>query len=276
MQLELSEYSDYRVLLKDLYQARKGKNRKFSYRYIALHAGFKSAAFFSHILHGKSNISLRTALSLAQVFKLKGPDLEYFENLVHFNQADTKADKEHFHRRLVSLRRGRPKTLTVSQYELFSKWYYLPVRELISLTRFAGDFKELAALLVPAITVAEAKEAVKVLEGLGLVRKHDGLYERLDTALTTGAKWSSATINKYQLMALDLAKSSYRSVPITERSHSTLTVTLSEPEFQSIREEISVLRRKILEVAKNAPTPDRVYQITFNFFPLSKVCHAKA
>lgn len=272
--MELSEYSDYRLLLKDLYETRKAKNRKFSYRFIALHAGFKSAAFFSHILQGKSNISVRTALSLAQVFKLKGPDLEYFENLVHFNQADTKADKDHFYRRLVSLRRGRPKTLRTGQYELFSKWFYLPVRELISLTRFTGDFKELASLLIPGISVAEAKEAVNALESLGLVRKHEGIYERLDTALTTGEKWNSSIIAKYQMMALDLAKGSYRSVPGKERSHSTLTLTLSEPEFKSIREDISILRRKILEVANNSPAPDRVYQITFNFFPLTKTCNA--
>ena len=78
------------------------------------------------------------------------------------------------------------------------------------------------------------------------------------TALTTGEKWSSSTISKYQMMALDMAKGSYRSVPGKERSHSTLTLTLSEPEFKSIREDISVLRRKILEVANNAPAPDRV------------------
>ena len=62
--MNLFAYSDYRLLLKDMYQERKRREPKFSYRYIALHAGFKSAGFFSQIIQGKSNISMRTALSL--------------------------------------------------------------------------------------------------------------------------------------------------------------------------------------------------------------------
>ncbi|MDB5103332.1 MAG: hypothetical protein JWP91_1021 [Fibrobacteres bacterium] len=269
--MELSEYSDYRLLLKELYEERKRKDPKFSYRYIALKAGFKSAGFFSQIIQGKSNISLRTALSLGEVFKLKGPDLEYFENLVHFNQAKTHEDKEHFYERILSLKRGKPKTLEASQYELFTKWYYLAVRELISFTRFKDDFKELGDALVPRISVAEAKEAVKVLEKLGLIRKHGGVYERVDAAVTTGDKWKSLAITQFQMAALDLAKGSYQLVPGRHRSHSTLTLSLSEPEFQRIRGEISALRKKILELARNAPAPDRVYQVTFNVYPLSKV-----
>jgi uncharacterized protein (TIGR02147 family) len=269
--MELLEYSDYRILLKELYEARKKKDPKFSYRYIALRAGFKSAGFFSQIIQGKSNISLRTALSLAEVFKLKGPELEYFENLVHFNQAKTHEDKEHFYRRILSLKRGKPKTLESGQYELFTKWYYLALRELISFTRFKDDFKELADALVPRISVAEAKEAVKVLERLGLIRKHSGFYERVDAAMTTGDKWKSLAITQFQISALDLAKSSYTSVPGRHRSHSTLTLSLSEMEFKRIREDISALRKKILEVAKNAPSPDRVYQVTFNVYPLSRI-----
>jgi uncharacterized protein (TIGR02147 family) len=271
--MDFSEYSDYRALLKDLYAERKRKDRKFSYRYIAMHAGFKSAAFFSHILTGKSNVSMRTALSLAEVFRIKGADLEYYENLVQFNQADTKPDKEHFFRRMSAHRRGKAKTLDPVQYGLFAKWYYLAVRELISLTGFRGDFKELAGALIPRISVAEAKEAVKVLEQLGLIRNVAGRYERLDEAITTGRKWKSSAIMHYQMGALDLAKASYRHVPETDRSHSTLTLTLSDKEFQILREDIAILRRKMLDLARNAPDPDRVYQATFSMFAVSKAVH---
>jgi uncharacterized protein (TIGR02147 family) len=269
--MELSEYSDYRLLLKDLFTERKQKNPNFSHRYIAMRAGFKSPGFFSQIVKGKSNVSVRTALSLGEVFKLKGADLEYFENLVNFNQATTQVDKEHFFRRMLSLKRGKPKTLEASQYELFTKWYYLAVREILSFKRFKDDYKELADALIPKITVAEAKESIKVLEKLGLIRKHGGYYERVDVAVTTGDSWKSLAITQFQMAALDLAKGSYQAVPGKQRSHSTLTLSLSEPEFKRIREEITNLRKKILELAKNAPAPDRVYQVTFNVYPVSRV-----
>lgn len=139
--MDIFAYSDYRLLLKELYDQRKREDAKFSYRYIAMHAGFKSAGFFSQVLQGKSNISLRIAVSLGKVFKLKGPELEYFENLVHLNQAKTQADRQHFFQRLLSLKQGKPKTLESAQYELFTKWYYLAVHELLSFIRFKGDRK---------------------------------------------------------------------------------------------------------------------------------------
>src|SRR5438045_2768917 len=103
--MNIFEYSDYRLLLQDLYLERKTEDGKFSYRYIALQAGFRSAGFFSQILQGKSNISLRIALSLGEVFRLKGLELDYFESMVNFNQAKTTEDKEHFFQRMVSLKR---------------------------------------------------------------------------------------------------------------------------------------------------------------------------
>ena len=70
--------------------------------------------------------------------------------------------------------------------------------------------------------------------------------------------------------ALDLAKGSYQAVPGKFRSHSTLTLSIAEPDFRRIREEITSLRKRILELARNSPAPDRVYQVTFNVFPLSR------
>jgi uncharacterized protein (TIGR02147 family) len=269
--MDIFSYSDYRLLLKDLYEDRKRLDPKFSYRYIALHAGFTSAGFFSQVLSGKSNISLRTAVSLGKVFKLVGSELEFFENLVNLNQAKTQVDKQHFFQRLVSLKQGKPKTLESGQYELFTKWYYLAVHELLSYIKFRDDFKELADALVPRISVAEAKESIRVLEELGLIRKRSGTYERVDTALTTGDAWKSLAITQFQLAALDLAKQSYDTVPGRYRSHSTLTLSLSEKEFRRIREDLSSMRKKILELARSAPSPDRVYQVTFNVYPLTRI-----
>jgi uncharacterized protein (TIGR02147 family) len=67
--MDIHEYADYRPLLRDLYLERKRKDARFSYRFIANKAGFRSAGFFPQIIQGKSNVSIRTALSLAAVFR---------------------------------------------------------------------------------------------------------------------------------------------------------------------------------------------------------------
>jgi uncharacterized protein (TIGR02147 family) len=270
--MDIFDHSDYRQVLKDLYDGRKKQDPKFSYRFIALKAGFKSAGFFSQILQGKTNISMSTALSLAAVFKLKAAEVEYFENLVQFNQAKTQSDRQHYFRKIISLKKCKLKTLDERQFELFTKWYYLAVRELIGMIRFKGDFKQLAETLVPPISPAEAKEAVKVLEKLGLIQlRPSGVYEKLDATLTTGDYWKSVAIAQFQVDTLDLAKGSYDRVDPADRNHSTLTLSISNGEYLWIKEEFGNLRKKILEMAKGCPHPDRVYQINVNIFPLSRV-----
>jgi uncharacterized protein (TIGR02147 family) len=271
--MDVYDYSDYRQLLRDLYLERKERDPKFSYRFIALHAGFKSAGFFTQILQGKSNVSMSTALSLAEVFRLKGLEMDYFENLVQFNQAGNQADKQHYFQKIVSLKRGKKaKTLDEGQYELFTKWYYLAVRELLSFTLFRDEYKELAESLVPRISSAEAKEAIQVLSKLGLIKQNEkGFWEREDAALTTGDIWRSVAITQFQISTLDLARRSYDLVAGKHRNHSTLTLSISEAEFKGIKDELAGLRQRILELAKGADLPDRVYQLTINFFPMSRL-----
>jgi uncharacterized protein (TIGR02147 family) len=270
--MDIYDYSDFRLLLRDLYFERKKRDAKFSYRFMANKAGFKSAGFFSQIIQGKTNISIRTALSLATVFKLKAYEVEYFENLVNFNQAKSQADKQHYFQRLISFKKAKLKTLDERQYVLFTKWYYLAIRELLGIIPFKDDFKEMANSLLPKITVPEAKEAIKVLEQLNLIQKNPyGIYVRMDATLTTGDRWNSLAIAQFQRDTLDLAKASYDIVDKELRAHSTLTLCISNGEFRWIKGELGSLRKKILEMAKNAPNPDRVYQINFNVFPLSSI-----
>jgi uncharacterized protein (TIGR02147 family) len=270
--MDIHEYSDYRALLRDLYLARKKKDPKFSYRFIAAKAGFRSAGFFPQILQGKTNVSIRTALSLAAVFKLKAYEVEYFENLVHFNQAKTQADKQHYFQKCIALKKAKLKTLDERQYEFFAKWYYAAVRELLGIIPFQDDYKELAAALVPPISVAEAKEAIRLLEGLNLIRRNPyGIFERLDANITTGDVWQGTAIIGFQLETLELARRSYDLTDKEHRAHSTLTLCISHGEFRWIKGELGAMRKRILEMAKNAPHPDRVYQLNINLFPLSRI-----
>ena len=270
--MDIHEYSDYRILLRDLYLDRKKKDARFSYRFIANKAGFRSAGFLPQIIQGKTNVSIRTALSLATVFKLKVYEVEYFENLVHFNQAKTQSDKQHYFQRLIALKKGKLKALEESQFEFFTQWYYPAVRELLGIIPFQGDYKVLGAALVPPISAAQAREAIKVLERLNLIQKNPyGIWERLDVNLTTGDIWQSTAITGFQLETLDLARRSYDLTDKAFRAHSTLTLCISNGEFRWIKGELGAMRKRILEMAKNAPHPDRVYQLNINLFPLSRV-----
>lgn len=270
--IDIYKYFDYRLLLKDLYQAKKKDNPHFSYRVLAKKAGFKSAGYFANLLSGKCNLSLTVAYKLSEAFLLKKFEAEYFVTLVMFNLADNQLEKKKYYDKLLGLKRADLKTLDERQFEFFGEWYYLAVREILDYHLFKGDFKELAKMLVPAISPAQAKQAIDLLESIGMIRKNPfGYYEKMDSVLTTPDSWQSQAIAFYQYQCLELAKQSFDVWDRKLRDISTLTLSISGDEFKKIQEKLNQVQEEILLLAQNAKKADRVYQVNFYAFPLTRI-----
>lgn len=265
------DYLDYRKFLKDYYLERKSENPRFSYRLIALKVGFKSPGHFTQIIQGKADISFRLAFKFAQFMKLKKREADYFDLLVRFDQAKANEEKRLYLERLSAFSESKVKLLTEQQHRFFDKWYYMAVREILSFFPFNGEYAALAAKVEPPIREAEAREAIEVLESLGLIRRNaSGSYERIDPVMSTGYDAASASLRKFQADTMDLAKEAMERLPRDKRSISTLTLSLSDEAYKSIEEELKAFRRKLLAIAKNEERVDRVIQFNFQIFPLSK------
>ena len=270
MTINAFDYFDFRSLMRDLYKERKAKDHRFSYRHIAQKAGFSSAGFFTKVLQGKSNISVPLIFRFAETFRLTKAQTDYFELLVHFNQATSDSEKRHYFEKIVATRKSKVKTLDPVQFELFGKWYYVAIREILDVFLFRDDYKSLAKKVYPAIKPSEAKEAVAKLESLGLIKRDpNGYYKRLDTVVSSGDEWESLIIQKYQSETMELAREALYGVPKTHRDISTLTLSVSDASLRRMKETIRECRRELLEIAKADDHADRVYQLNLQLFPLS-------
>jgi uncharacterized protein (TIGR02147 family) len=270
--VDIFQYTDYRKFLLDFYEAEKTRNPHFSHRYVAQKVGFTSSGFFSKIIQGKTNISNELALQFVDFLKLKKVEAEYFTLLVFFNQAKSHAEKKRWFEKIVAFSKSKVKVVEVSQYEFFDKWYYVALRELFSFYKFKGDYDELAKTIDPPISPAQAKKGVLLLEKLNLIKKDDnGYYVQTDTLLSTGYDVRSVAINNFQLATLDLAKESIDRFPKEQRDISTLTLSFSNELYSTIHEKLKAFRREVLELVKNDPkAADKVYQVNFQIFPLSR------
>jgi uncharacterized protein (TIGR02147 family) len=270
--IDIFQYTDYRKFLHDFYEAEKKRNPHYSHRYIAQKVGFTSSGFFSKILQDKTNISNDLALQFADFLKLKKNEAEYFGLLVFFNQAKSHADKKRWFEKIVAFSKSKVKIVQVSQYEFFQKWYYVAIRELLAFYKFSDDFQQLGKMIDPPISEAQARKAISLLEKLDLIKKDDsGIYQQTDTLIGAGYDVKSVAINNFQISMLDLAKESIDRFPKDERDISTLTLSFSKELYGTIHDKLKGFRRDILELVKNDPNAvDRVYQVNFQIFPLSK------
>jgi uncharacterized protein (TIGR02147 family) len=265
------EYTDYRLFLADYYAQKRAQNPGFSYRFIAGNVGFKSAGHFTKIIQRKANISVQLALRFAEFFKLNKKQTEYFQSLVLYNQAKNHSDKRRYFEKLMSFKQARIVTVNASQYELYEKWYYTVVREILAFFLFKDNFRELAAMVDPTISEGEARKAIEVLERNGFIAKNaDGYYKQIDPLIMASRETSSLAIDNFIVSNLDLARQAIDNFPKDRRKLSATTITISRATYGKIINELRDFREHILSMAQQDKNPDRSYQFNFQVFPVSR------
>jgi uncharacterized protein (TIGR02147 family) len=266
-------FLDAREFLRCAYEARRKADRKFSHRRIAqvLRAG--SSSFFRDILNGKSKLTPTRVLGFSRLFHLDVPETEYFENLVSYTQAESAEEKQRAFARLKKTEAiGRHALLQASHAEYFSKWHYAAVRELLVIHDFRGDYAALGRLLNPPLTESVAREAIVLLNRLKLIRKRpQGGYEPTERVVLSGPQNVPAHIRPVLSNHLDLAKRALDLMSPSIRPFSYQTLSVSEKSFARIHEKLRSLRDEIFEIVLDDEDVDRLYQLNFQFFPLSEV-----
>ncbi len=274
--ISVYDYTDYRAYLADYYTFQKQKNKAFSYRYFARRASVKSSGFYKELVDGKRSLSRSLILKFSEALNLNKREAEYFENMVYFNESKTMDEKRLFFRKMMSSYDSKAYKLLADQYEYFSKWYYVAIRELLCFIKFSGDYNALANALNPSIRPDQARKAIHILEKFHLIEKGpDGYYRRCDPVLTTGYPDDDKRMNlmnvfNFQKAMMDMARNAYDLHPRKQIDMSTLTLGISEKTYNTMKEEIANFRIKLLGMAEKDATPDRVYQLNYQFFPLSK------
>jgi uncharacterized protein (TIGR02147 family) len=262
------DYSDYRRFLGDFLASAKKSRSDLSHRAIQQRMGISSSGYVANVLSGKKNLTPAAAAKLARILKLSKTESRYFECLVLFNQARSLDDRNEY---LARMRACSSKLMSASQLTLFSKWYYVAVRALLSYNARPASNAALAAQLSPPITPEQAGEAVRVLSDLGFVRRAaGGGYELADAAVTSGDEVKSVDLARFQVETLEMAKNSLQRTPSEQRDISTLTLSVSRDTFQEIKAEIQLFRKHLSAIACADPAPDRVCQVNIQLFPLTR------
>jgi uncharacterized protein (TIGR02147 family) len=273
---KLFDYLDYRVFLKEHYEKSKAANPHFSFRTFSNKAGFKTKDFLYRVIQGEKNLSQASIFKLVGALGLKREEIEYFENLVKFNQSRNLKEKDFFFQKLTALRgeyreSGPGHRLEEQQYEYYAKWWHTAVRSVIDMYDFRGDFRWLAKKLDPHITPLQAEQSVTLLENLGLVaRDGTGRYKATHKTLTTGAPLLPLAVNKFHLSTLELAARALDEAPKEERDISCLTLGISQKTLDRVKTKLRRFRAELLRLAEADEEADTVYQLNLHVFPLSK------
>lgn len=268
------EYTDYRRFLQAFYEARRAVNPAYTMSSFVRKAGLgvNSRGYLKLVIEGKRNLTPHTVRRFSEAMNLAPRETFYFENLVYFNQAKTQKDKEYYFHRLNTSAEGNEtrqfETLR-SQYEYYSKWHLVAVRELVALDDFQASPAWIAARLKNKIARKDAAAALEHLERLELIRKESsGKWVQSEPLVKyTREATLNPMIQKFHAEMIDRAREALLEDEYDDRSTSGVTLSCDRALLPKIRESIDRFRDQLMD-AYGVPgkKTDTVIQVCIQLF----------
>ena len=268
---DLLSYTNYRLYLKDYYDAQKRINPKFSLRYLANKANFPSHGLLNYLMTGKRNLSKKSLVKLSTALGFNKEQALYFENLVFFNQADSLEEKNFYYEKLVKAPgKSTFRKMESSQLQVFRHWYNISIREMLNLKGFRNSPAWIASQLLPPVETYEVEESLKLLVNSGLIKKTASGYKASDPDITTDDEIKSFLVKNYHDQMLKMAAWAQDKIPSKERDISSVTFSIKESELPNLKKQLQLIRKELRSFAAEDGTGDRIVQVNMQLFPLSK------
>lgn len=272
---DILHYAEYRLFLKDRYQAIRVKNPRFSHRYIAGKIGAQSAGWFADVVSGRLKLKPAQIAKVASTFKLDMRETDILGALMDIERASHPEERVKAMERWLVLKGITKEKVEKDRFAYFEHWHNIAMRELLAIRPFDGDYVALGASLFPPISAAQAEKAVDLLQRLGLIQPQ--VWNRRMTDMPVLVKAPAGETRHWNQILEAFGKLAVAAIGTAgkeERNFSALTLSLSPDGLKKAGEEIANLRKRLLMIAEKDRAKNRIYQCLFQVFPLSRPVEA--
>ncbi|HEX2949185.1 MAG TPA: TIGR02147 family protein [Armatimonadota bacterium] len=257
--------ADYRSRLVTELSQRIRKNPRYSLRAFARSLTL-SPAYLSRLMSGKLPLTIPVARKIIEQLPLDEESANGFLQSA-MDQKEQRVRKTR-KKALFGPPTTKMKTLSEDVFEVISSWYHYAIIELTRIKRFRNDPGWIAEKL--SITKEQAGAALDRLIRLGIIRQDsDGALKKTDNWFTTTHDVPSEAIRHFHKQVLGLALRSVEEIDVSERDLSAMTFAIDPKKMFEARKMISKFRRRMAAVLSSGPA-SQVYQLSIQFFPLSK------
>lgn len=276
----LSEYMDYRLFLADFYRAKKALTRlsirPYSYAIFSAAADIKSPNYLKMIIEGKRNLSMDMVSKFAKACAFNKAQTDEFRLLVIFNQSEDPADRNYALKQLSEYRvdqKLKQGELDRKVFEKVPNWIGWIIYALVDQEGVTFETSQLKDLLRGKASESEINDALENLIRTGeLVR--DPQTQKIAKGKPTEApeEIPSALVRKLQMQLMYLGLESLYQDNATEREFGSLTLSLTEKEFEEIKFKLRQMRKSLHKenaIARMSAKGERVYQLNLQLFPVS-------
>ncbi len=223
-------------------------------------------------MDGERNLTHHNVRNFGRGLGLGEREQLYFENLVFFNQSDDEQEKAFYRKNLENLRAQDDRTLlTKDQFEVYSTWYPLAIKELLLISGMKTLPKQIARRFDHRFTPQQAKEALNLLLRLGLIKETaNGSYKVTQQSMQTPNLAKSSAIAKFHQEMVEMVKEAVDRQSAQERCLSALTVAVRKKDLPEAFRRIHRFRNEMDAFFGKGKPYDSVYQLNLQLIRLDR------
>ncbi len=278
----VTEYMDYRKYLADFYAYRREQTKKdlrpYSYQMFSAAANIKSPQYLRLIIDGKRNLSDDMIGKFSKALNLNRENTEELKSLVHYTQATDPSERNRFLKDLMEKRvnqKIKSGEIDSKAFEKIPGWVAWILYSMTDVKGVNFEISQLKQLLGEKATQDEIQEALnKLLESGQLVRDPETQEIKKSRPLMENAdNIPVALVRKLQAELLYLGMESLFQDDPTDREFGTVTLSMTEKEFEEIKFKLRQIRKQMTKdnsIARSQSAGERIYQLNIQLFPVTK------
>ncbi len=265
-------YLSYRTYLRDWFAAQKAADSRYSHRLFARRAGVRSPSLLGEVIAGRRNLTVATLEGFTEAMRLPHAQAVFFADLVRFEQAETVDDKRKAWDRIAASRRFRSaRPIDAGMVRYLSHWYYPALRELAWREDFEADPAWVAARLLPKITLAQARDALAILQELDMLVERDGRLRPQDVSLVTPHQVADMAAHSYHLQMIARARDAVTTIEPEDRHLCAVTVAIPRSLVPRLKAELDAFQERLLHLCdEHVAEAEQVVQLILQLIPLSR------
>jgi len=277
--LSVYEFIDYKGFLKAYFKDRQSKRKGFSLRLWTIRLNLASPSSLSMVLNNVREAGADLTDKLIGYFGFSEQESKYFRRLIKLSKAKKRGDETTTLIKEIESMQPKSKFKVIDDVvmEAISDWYYFAIRELVNTRNFREDYDWIAKRLNRKISPIKAKNAVKKMISLGLLKRsqHDNKLYQTDGNLMAKSEVSTPALKEFHHQMLNIAQESVRSVAVEMREITGFTLNITLSRLESIKKIIREFRISFCDL-NQGKEGDETYQLSVLFFPLTNIEMKKA
>ena len=283
---DLNSYMDYRKYLADFYAYKREMTKKdlrpYSYQMFSAAANIKSPQYLRLIIDGKRNLSDDMVGKFAKALSLNKEQSDQLKMLVQFTQATDPAERNRYLKELMEMRvsqKIKSGEIDSKTFEKIPGWVTWILYSMVDQKGVNFDPQQLKQLLGEKATLEEITESLNKLLESGELKKDEltGEIKKARPLMENADNIPVALVRKLQAELLYLGMESLFQDDPLEREFGTVTLSLTEKEFEEIKFKLRQMRKQLTKdnsIARAQAPGERIYQLNIQLFPVTKAAEA--